>query len=211
VAKLPLPPPPEQLVDLGLHEDDVVAVAPHTVLLRIHRTAGAHPGRWDEFRHYGPVPTARFDPHLPPPRVQAEGVGYAALSLRTCLAEVFQADRVVDRHSGAPYLTGWRPVRVLRLLDLGGTWPTRAGASQALNSGPRDRAQAWARAIRAAFPRLDGVWYPSSMDAGQPCVALYLPAESARPRRPVGSWPLAHPGLAVPVSAAVEELGYLLL
>lgn len=136
---------------------------------------------------------------------------YAALSVVTCLAEVFQAARVVNRRDDSPYLTGFRSARALRLLDLSGLWPTRAGASQAINSGRRDAAQSWARCVRTAFPDLDGVWYPSSMNAGEPCVALFDTASDALPAKPVLSVPLAHPALAEPIAVAVESLGYRLL
>ncbi len=72
---------------------------------------------------------------------------YAARDLLTCAAEVFQGFRVVDRFADDRCLAAFRLERSMRLLDLTGDWPTRAGASQAISSGPRPRAQAWARAI----------------------------------------------------------------
>lgn len=190
---------------------DVVAVAPHSVVFRIHRTVGVHVLGWNGLRHYGPLASARFDPHEPPPREQQRAVLYAGLDVVTCLAEVFQSTRQINRHEGAPYLTGFRPLRTLRLLDLTGRWPTRAGCSQAINTGRRDASRSWARSIRGAFPDLDGLWYRSSMNAGKPCVALFDTVTDAMPERPIVSVPLAHPGLAEPVAAAADALGYRLL
>jgi hypothetical protein len=166
--------------------------------------------RWDELRRFGPVPGGRFDPHRPPPAEQAEGVQYVALDLATAVAEHFQATRVVDRRRRNPVLIGWRPARALRLCDLSGTWPLRAGASHVINTGPRNRCQEWARALRAAFPDLDGLWYSSSM-TGEPCVVLFSPSADAFPSAPELSQLLAHPGLAPWLAAACRRTGYRLL
>lgn len=136
---------------------------------------------------------------------------YAATELRTCVAEVFQTARVVDRRTGAPHVAIWRPARTLRLLDLAGTWPTRAGASQAISSGSRARARAWARAIRAALPDIDGLWYRSSMDSGRPALCLWAPAVDAMPQRPLSNLPLDAPALALPLARMARRLGYRLL
>ena len=184
-----------------------------TGLARIHRAGGEHPTRWREFRTVGPIATARFDPHpLPvdatPAAAPGFGVLYAGLSLRTALAEAFQATRVVDRHGGSPWLVVFRATRPLHLLDLAGTWPTRAGASQAISSGPRDRARAWAREIFTAYPDIDGLWYRSSMDGGAPAVCLWEPAAPALPTQPWVHLPLDSAALALPVARACRQLGY---
>jgi hypothetical protein len=212
VPKLPHPPAVERLREIR-QDDDVVAFAPMSALARVHLTASAHPSRWNELRQVGPLPAARFDPHPPtadgqPAPAAGCGVLYAAVTLRTCLAEAFQATRVVDRRTGRPWLAVFRPRRTLRLLDLAGTWPTRAGASQAISSGPRDRARAWARAIRAAYDDVDGLWYRSSMDSGHPAVCLWEPAADALPDQPAAHLPLDAPGLALPVARASRRLGY---
>jgi hypothetical protein len=189
---------------------DDVAVATHTVLWRVQPGTGLHVVAWNELRRFGPVPTGRFDPHEPPPREQGEGVQYLALDLPTALAEHFQATRVVDRRRRTPVLVAWRPSRTLRLADLTGSWPLRIGASHVLNTCPRRRSQEWARAIRGAFRRLDGLWYTSST-TGRPSVALFSPARSAIPPAPELSQVLSHPGLTPWLSAACEEIGYHLL
>jgi len=212
VAKLPWPPPAAELAALR-QPDDVVAVAPITALARIHRAGGDHPTQWREFRTVGPIATARFDPHPEtadgaPANAPGFGVLYTGLSLQTALAEAFQATRVVDRQGGSPWLVVFRPTRPLHLLDLAGTWPTRAGASQAISSGPRDRARAWAREIFAAYPDIDGLWYRSSMDGGAPAVCLWERAAPAVPAQPWVHLPLSSAALALPVARACRRLGY---
>ena len=215
MPKLPTPPSVERLQRLR-QRDDVVALAPVTPLVRIYRAGGSHPSHWNSFRAVGPVATARFDPH--PPHADgrlatASGYGtvYLGLTLRTALAESFQAARVIDRHTGSPWLTVWRPTRTIRLLDLTGTWPTRAGASQAIATGPRDRSRAWARAIFAAYDDVEGVWYRSSMDAGRPAVCLWERARSAVPSRPLVNQPLDAPALVLPIARAARQIGYRLI
>lgn len=213
MAKLPLPPAADRLRAMR-EEDDVVAVAPMTSLARIFRAAGEHSLRWNEFRIAGPFATARFDPHPAtrddrPVNAPGYGVMYLGLSLRTCLAETFQGARVVDRHTGSPTLAVFRSTRVLRLLDLSGTWPTRAGASQAISTGRRDRARAWARAIFAAYDDIDGLWYRSSMNAGQPAVCLWQRASDAVAGPADALMPLDAAGLALPIARECRRLGYL--
>ncbi|HTL23698.1 MAG TPA: RES family NAD+ phosphorylase [Mycobacteriales bacterium] len=213
MPKLPPPPSAEHLRDVvRLRTRDLVAVTTETVLWRVHRTRGEHVVPWNALRHYGPVASCRFDPQPPPPRPdQADGVTYLAISAQTALAEAFQTRRLVDRHLGGPSLVGLRLTRPVRLLDLSRVWPTRAGASQAISSGRRDLAQAWARRLREAFPELEGLWYPSSMDGGGWCVALWTPAADALPDAPVLSRPLADPALADRLAGTAARLGYRLL
>jgi hypothetical protein len=210
VASFPPPPAVAELI-AATRPEDVVAVAEHSALARIYRAAGAHPARWNDFREVGPVATARFDPHPPAPtpaRHVSCAVLYCALQLQTCVAEVFQTARVLDRSTGRPHLAVWRPVRTLRVLDLSGAWPTRAGASQAIASGSRERARAWARAIRAALPDLDGLWYPSAMDGGSPALCLWAPARPSLPATPLANLPLDAAALAVPLGRIARTLRY---
>ena len=217
MARLPQPPEPAELATLLRPEEDIVAVHPATRLVRVFTVAGRHPQQWNTFRRAGPLPHARFDPHPPGPRgrptdAPGHGVLYFGLSVRTSIAEVFQDTSVVDRLTRRPFLVVFRPTRTLRLLDLVGLWPTRAGASQEISSGPRDRTQEWARAIRLAHPDLDGLWYRSSMDSGNPAVCLWdPPAGDAMPVTPDVLVQLDHPGLDLPLARICEELNYTLL
>jgi hypothetical protein len=217
MARLPQPPEPDELAALLRPEEDIVAVHPATRLVRVFTVAGRHPQQWNTFRRAGPLPHARFDPHPPGPRgrptdAPGHGVLYFGLSVRTSVAEVFQDTSVVDRITRRPFLVVFRPTRTLRLLDLVGLWPTRAGASQEISSGPRDRTQEWARAIRLAHPDLDGLWYRSSMDSGNPAVCLWdPPAGDAMPVAPDVLVQLDHPGLDLPLARICEELNYTLL
>ncbi|GAA2844035.1 MULTISPECIES: RES family NAD+ phosphorylase [Crossiella] len=217
MARLPPPPTPAALQALLRRTEDVVAVHRATRLVRIFAAGGTHPQRWNSFRYAGPLPHARFDPHPAtldgrPIETHEHGVLYFGLSVRTSVAEVYQATSTVDRRTRSPHLVVLRPRRTLRLLDLSGLWPTRAGASQSISTGPKDRTQAWARAIRAAYPELDGLWYRSSMDTGNPAICLWdPPGMSALPIAPDVLLPLDHPGLDLPLARICEELNYTLL
>lgn len=178
-----------------------------TELVRIYTRGGAHPTTWRQFRFDGPLPGARFDHHVSGTH---RGVLYGARHLTTCVAEVFQGSRLVDRFGADRCLAGFRLRRPVRLLDLTGDWFTRAGASQALASGPRPRAQAWARTIYEAYPSIEGIWYPSSMHGGHAAIALFERVEQAIPPMPDLDVPLSHPGLLPDLVRAAAALGYLL-
>ncbi len=201
---------PPSVEALRASDPDIVAIATHTVLWRIHETAGEHVVPWNRLRHYGPIERARFDPHDPPPREQDAGVLYTALDVSTALAEVFQLTRTVDLRRRSPHLTGMRATRTLHVLDLSGTWPVRAGASHAIGSGRRDTTRAWARRIVAAWPDLDGLWHASAM-TGLPCLTVFNPGADALPDVPAFSEPLAHPGLRPWLATACVTIGYRLL
>ncbi len=141
---------------------------------------------------------------------ELRGVLYAARDLVTCVAEVFQGSRLVDRAAADRCLAGFRLTRSVRLLDLTGHWPTRAGANEALASGPRPRAQAWTRAMYKAYPRIEGIWYPSSMHGGNPALVLFERAETALPSTADLDVPLSHPGLLPDLVRAAASLGYLI-
>lgn len=206
MPKLPEPPP-----NLASVRPEWRELPAGTLLWRIYARSGAHPGVWNGFRRYGPVSTARFDHHLPPPHEQDRAILYTALEIPTCLAEVFQATRTIDRARRAPWLVGLPTVAPLRLLDLHSPWPTRAGASMAIASGRRDRARRWSQAIYAAYPEALGLWYPSSMYAGHPCVALYERAQDAVPARPRLHIALADPRLDVPLLHVAADINYRLV
>jgi hypothetical protein len=210
VPKFRDPPPVADLVALG---PDLHVVAAGTRIWRIYFQAGAHPTTWSQFRAFGPT-EARFDHHLPPPSVQAREILYGCVGPKaavTAIAEVVQASRMVERVPRAPAWVAFDTVSDLRLLDLTGTWPTRAGASMAINTGRRDRARRWSQAIYTAFPNVDGLLYPSSMHANQPCVALYERAQAAMPATPVFHRLLADPAVFRRLKGACVAVNYVLL
>jgi|SRR5215472_1639223 len=204
MAKFPEPP-------AALEEPAEIKVLPaETQLWRVHYLGGTYPSAWNEFRFWGPT-TSRFDHHTPPATKQTRGVMYLADWPTTCLAEVFQATRVIDRKRDEPWLTGFETARDLRLLDLTGAWPTRAGASMAINAGPRPRAQRWSRLIYETYEDIDGLHYCSSMHANEPAVALYERARSALPAAPIFSRALADAALLSRLDAVSLRLGYALI
>jgi hypothetical protein len=217
VARLPQPPATADLKALLRVDEDIIAVHSGTHLVRVFAAAGAHRRRWNSFRYTGPLPFAEFDPQPPgseggPAHAPEHGVLYFGLTIRTSIAELFRSTSVVDRATRRPHLVIVRPQRTIRLLDLAGLWPTRVGASQEIWIGNRQRTQAWARAIRAAYPDLDGLWYRSSMDAGEPVVCLWdPPGTSCLPSTPDLLLPLDYPGLDLPLVRICDELNYTLI
>jgi len=204
MAKLP-DPPAELDLDPAIH-----VLRDGTRLFRIYFASGRYPTAWNDFRFFGPT-QARFDHHDPPARTQAKGILYVADAPITCLAEVFQATRTIDRSRDNPWLVAFDVRRDVQLLDLTGTWPTRAGASMAINSGPRPRAQRWSRAIHSAYPAVAGLLYGSSMNANRPAVTLYERAAPALPHVPVFHRALSDPALLPRLNAAATRLGYRLV
>lgn len=207
MTKFPEPPSPEALADLGA---DIHSLPTATRVWRVYFQSGAHPTTWDEFRAWGPT-DSRFDHHLPPPRVQARRILYGAVgpaAAITTIAEVFQATRVVERESRAPVWVAFDTARELRLLDLLGPWPTRAGASGAITTGPRGRARRWSQAIYVAFPDVDGIRYGSSMNPNQPCIALFERAMTTMPARPAFHRQLLDPAVLTLLKNACAKLGY---
>jgi hypothetical protein len=204
VAKFPWPP---SVDDLRRIRPERHTLRSGSLVARIYSRGGRHPSTWNDFRYAGPIASARFDHHVPG---EHRGVLYGATSLATCVAEVFQGTRVVDRAADDRCFAAFRTTRTVRLLDITGDWPTRAGASQAIASGPRNRAQAWARTIYDAYPTVEGVWYPSSMHGGHPAVVLFERAADALPADAELDVPLTHPGLLPDLTRAANALGYLL-
>lgn len=211
MAKLPLPPPTDRLRALT----PVTLVLPAgTQLARIGFAGGRHPTAWNQFRYWGPT-ASRFDHQLRDvhgsPHLQDRGVLYAARAARTCLAEVFQRSRIVDVHTNQPYLAAWTVGADLTLLDLTGVFATRMGASTAIHSGPRPRAQRWAAALYAAYPALDGIAYCSSMNGNAGAFALTERAlrKAPFPRTPNVIRMLADPLIADLIDEAAEDLRYM--
>lgn len=179
-----------------------------TIVWRIYHRGEAHSAAWNRFRHWGPAPNTRFDQHSMPARQQARGIAYGALRVYTCFAEVFQETRTIERSRNRPWLVAFELARAVSLLDLSSTWPTRAGASMAISSGPRHRARAWSLRIYEDYPEIEGLYYPSSMDANQPAVALYERARKALPTRALFHRALADPGLTGAVVKAALLFNY---
>jgi hypothetical protein len=202
MAKFPEPP-----TDLAAVRPEMATIAAGTRLWRVYWAGGAHPVTWRDHRHFGPI-QARFDHHELPRRTQARGILYAAREPLTSLAEVFQATRVIDRGAKDPWLVAFDLARDVSLLDLTGAWPTRAGASMAINSGQRPRAQRWSRAIYTAYPGAEGLLYGSSMHANRPCVALYERAQTAMPAAPSFHRALSDPSLLRRLNNAATTIGY---
>ena len=211
MAKFPEPPSAARLADIPpvWHVIDVRAL-----LWRIYFRASAHPTGWHTFRHWGPTPS-RFDHHRPDAAgrgcIQDRGILYAAGAIATCVAEVFQDGRIVDRTDQQPWLVGFAPRRPLRLLDLTGTFCTRVGASTAINSGRRDRARRWSQAFYDAFPQADGIAYASSMNGHAVGYALYERAGDALPATPEAHHALDAPALDVPLDRIATALGYAIM
>jgi hypothetical protein len=180
------PPPPPELRALGIRAGETRTIDTESVWWRVHRTQGDHVLAWNALRTFAATPDA-------------------------ALAEAFQVDRTIDRELGRPYLTGVSLARALTVLDLAadsrGAWATRAGGNFAISTAPHAVSQRWARHIVEAFPDLDGLRYNSRF-SGHVCLALFTPAQSAMPTRPVLSLPLSHPGLAGRIAGAARRLGY---
>ena len=172
MPKLPRPPSARTIAEVP---PAIKTLRQGTALARIYFSAGRYPTAWNRFRHFGPT-NSRFDHQRPDakgqPWVQPLSVLYCATHAITCLAEVFQQTRRIDRIRDAPWLVVFKLQRSLRLLDLSGAYPTRVGASMAINSASRVRAREWARCFHAAYPDLHGIFYASSMHANLGAIVL---------------------------------------
>lgn len=177
---------------------DVLTRGVDQVLWRIHKTRGAYPTAWNDYRMVGPLPGLRWDPHPPgqPANHHGCGVLYAAYDLNTCLAEVFQAGNRIDTTGSSPYATAWNLTRPLRLLNLTGDWPMRMGAAHALLSAPRSTCKNWAHAIweasRTSNHPVDGLDVRSTV-TGKNMPVLFSASQSALPAAPDFTSPLDGP------------------
>lgn len=207
MAKLPNPP-----ADLARIPPELKRLPAGTKLWRIYRRGGRHPVLWNTFRSYGPSKAARFDHHLldenGAPHLQDRGILYAAVEIATCLAESFQGTRQISREDEEPWLAGFELRLDVVLLDLTGIWPTRAGASMAINSGPRSRSRLWSLAAYKAYPGVQGLYYASSMHANRPSLALYERARPALLPVPFFNRPLSDPALLGDLDWIAQSLDY---
>jgi hypothetical protein len=124
------------------------------------------------------------------------------------VAEAFQDARVIDRVRDAPWLVCFELELDTVLLDLRGAWPTRSGASQAIASGRRDRAQAWSREIYASYRGIVGLLYRSAMAGDTTNIALYERTLGNLPVYPILNLPLSHPGLMSALNRGAAKFGY---
>ncbi|MGI8854168.1 MAG: RES family NAD+ phosphorylase [Thermomicrobiales bacterium] len=189
---------------------DLCVFPPGRLLWRVYARNGNHPTTWDAFRYYGPT-TSRFDPHLAPARPQARGIMYVAENGTTCLAEVFQDARTINRTRSQPWLVGFRTRRAITLLDMRGNWPTQAGGSQAICTGDRRRARRWSQAIYDAYPAIEGIIYPSKMHGGNISLAFYERAATVLPSIPDFNRALADDEVSAMLKNAASVLNYKLL
>jgi len=207
---LKLPPPP-RIAQLQEITPSLQVLPAGTDLWRLYRRGGNYPTEWNEFRSYGPL-AFRFDHHTQPKREQGRAILYAATLGPTCVAEVFQDTRLIDRWDRDPWLVGFSLRGDLELLDLTGLWPVKASASMEINSSPaRSRTRHWSRNVYSAYPNIAGLWYASSMYGNQPAVALYERARHALPSLPFYHESLAHLDLLVPLQNVAKDIRYDLL
>lgn len=211
MAKFPAPPDVEVLRQIPAVTQVLPAGA---TVARIFFAAGKYPTTWNTFRHFGPT-ASRFDHHLPDAKgsshEQDRGVMYLAAgseSIPTCLAEVFQTARIIDRYSRNPVLAGFELAAPVTLIDLRSTFATAIGASMAIHSGPRPRARKWAQHLCLAYPQVDGILYCSSMYGNNSAVALFERGLRAIPQRPVFHRELRDPALANILTETGEKIRY---
>lgn len=193
-----------------------VAAVPHTIkagtkLWRIYFRSGPYPTAWNAVRYFGPT-GSRFDHHTYPKRVQERGILYATAgpnSILTALAEVFQDTRLIDRLRQDPWIVGFHLAKDVTLLNTGSTWPVRAGGNMAINSGSRNRAREWSRAIYRNYPLIGGVWYPSSL-TNDSCAALYERSVACLPIAPTFNEALSSPKLFAGLTMLASRLNFAL-
>jgi hypothetical protein len=186
-----------------------------TELVRVYYTASGHPLAWNEFRSFGPL-NCRWDHHLltaaAGPYEQSRGIYYAAAAATTCLAEVFQVTRRIDRVYQSPWLVVFKTLGPLQLLDLTGDFAAQMGASMAIHAGSRERARGWARDLYEAYPTAQGFRYASSTRDGATAFALNERAlrTALFPPHPEFHRALADDVLLDPLKHAAQALNFAL-
>ena len=157
MAKLPRRPDPARPL---VTEPNIRTLPSGTRSYRIYARGGPWPTVWDAFRTFGPL-RSRFDHHVPDtdgsPLAQERSILYAALDLPSAFAEVFQAERQIDRGRRVPWLAAFDLGAPVQLLDLSGTFPLRAGASMKLMSDSVLTAQRWSHAFHERYPDMMSV------------------------------------------------------
>ncbi len=217
--RLPLPVPARVRATVP-QPDELVVLSAGTAVVRAHPLGGAHPSSWDAIRDWGPT-KGRFDHHTPPPRAQRRGIAYLAWgpdALTTALAEYFQDDSgagvgPLDLVAGRPAITLFALASEVALLDLSGSWTTRAGGNQAICNGPRWRSRQWARAVYAAFGNpgtahaVQGLAYRSSVWGPGHCAALWQTARGVFPPALLATRLMDDPSVRPALAKAAEKLG----
>ena len=213
MPKLPQHPPSTAAILSAAPE--IIDFPPGLRAWRIYPRGGKYPVEWDEFRHYGPLASARFDPHElasdGSPCLQGKGAIYVGDAFPTAVAEVFQGHRRVNPRRNRPAVTAFEFVRPLRLLNLWGDFGIRVGGSSKFATGPKTVTRAWSRAFYDALPDIDGIRYESSMRPGSAAYVLYERAATALPAAPLLNRDLDDLDLHVPLVNACHRLGYSLL
>lgn len=210
MAKVPRRPSQQRLQEL---QPELKELPAGERVWRVYFRGGNHPTTWSSFRYVGPT-RGRFDHHIPnlegQPTEQERGILYGALAINTCLAEVFQKTRRIDRWRGDPWLVAFDLQAPIPLLDLTGAFTPRAGASMGVMSGPRPVGRNWARGFYQAYATIHGLYYPSSMHANAPAVALNERAELARtiPYQPAFHRALGDPATLTVLRNAAIGMGY---
>ena len=187
---------------------------PGHTFVRVHPIAGGRSTAWNQFRYWGPT-KSRFDHHLPPPANQERGILYAARGPRAfiaAIAEYFQDDSgagvgPIDPLLHSPTATVFTVTEEIPLLDLDSGWVTRAGGNQAIKTGPRDVARAWARAIYNSHGEaVLGLSYGSSVWGPGRCIALWEICRHMLPADPILSRLLSDPALGSAIADSAREL-----
>ena len=110
-------PPAGGLASFAPRPSEVFTLPAGRIVWRVYFQAPRNTS-WSTFRSYGPT-SSRFDHHAPPPGMsQNKAILYGAATYPTCLAEVFQSTRVVDRRTNTPYLAAFAFNQDIPLLDL---------------------------------------------------------------------------------------------
>ena len=194
-----------------------VTLDPTVQVHRIYNASGLHPTKPREFRHFGPL-DFRFDHHLIDPQDkpydQDRGIMYLGKgdeAFTTCLGEVFQATKLIDRQAKDPHYCVMTFKRDVQLLDLNSNFLTQIGANTAIHSGPKDLTRMWSKILYDIYKQCDGIYYSSSMNCNQPAIALFERANNATVLRPLINENLNDPNMDQMVYAAAKKLGYQVL
>ena len=185
---LPAAPPPGQLPDRRPADDLTVPAGSRVV--RIHAHAGRYWQPWWEFRRAAIPNPGRFDAFDAP---DVDGVSYFAIAgsdeerarvavgetsaVATCLAEVVQEKRVLDRLDERSLLIACL-TRPLTLLDVSSDWVTGARAGTHVATAPKQRTSQWEASIAHRWPDLHGITWISAVRPPGRALVLWSPRAS---------------------------------